>query len=501
MYGIMHVCTCTCVCCVCVCVCVHDVLLAVPQVVKEEGTGKPCLTLTPRGRYSEQLRHLLTIHSGKVPLDILPRLYYAEFGKPKQEDIASWLHKKPIRWASHVVHLAATQWIVWAPTSQAYPNTRTEPQSLLPPDHTEVDPDILLELPQGYNEQDAHLFEATATIDFPIDLLEVGEENKKPESSQSSAISLVSEAPSEDSGVCYTTGEWSSENLHSVSQEEEGKMSKLAGSAHDFSNKTPEAVLEMMRAELKVEDGGNKISKMGPYLQYFGELSEKELDRVEGSKPKPVPRIPRQKPGLAIRFPGPPTAIPRQRSSVPKPLSEFQRLVEETERERKRKPEDMNEKEEEEKEEEEEEEEEKEEKMEEEEEVEEENEEEEVDSPDIAGQQMSEMALMEELIKPLPEMSNILDLMSDLTLPSADVTDKQNPLNPFSGEEYLRQVDPGYSAYTDDASDLFNEQPLLLEEIGRLGIFDGSVTDGFLGERKPNEPARLGHDDPLHPQS
>lgn len=70
---------------------------------------------------------------------------------------------------------------------------------------------------------------------------------------------------------------------------------------------TPDQVLEEMRA-LKERSGGYlSPEKMDPFLTYFGELSSRELDRLESleeqEKPKPKKGAAKKKRVMAIRFP------------------------------------------------------------------------------------------------------------------------------------------------------------------------------------------------------
>lgn len=322
-----------------------------------KANGQRLLSLTPRGLYSEQLRHLLTKHFGKLPLDLLPTLYYAQFGKPKQADIVGWLKKKPIRWAAHVVHLAATQWVVWAPTSRPYPHTRCEPQSLSQEDEEIADPDDLLDLIQeSKDDEDPGQFKATATIDFPLGNMAVvvNEEENQNEGASSSHVSAtpnltqhssiasqrnVSVCTSGYGSVVHLDGEEEQveekreEEEEDTDEEAEGMAEKPSDPLQEFACMTPDEVLEEMRKELKVEDGESKLSKMDRYLTYFGELSGREIARVEALQAKKVrPRVPRQKPQLAIRFTSEPTKV----QSVPQPpvLTEFERQVEEIEKQR-----------------------------------------------------------------------------------------------------------------------------------------------------------------------
>ena len=74
------------------------------------------------------------------------------------------------------------------------------------------------------------------------------------------------------------------------------------------SGLTPDQVLEEMR-KLKEHSGGYLSPvKMEPFLTYFGELSSRELDRLESleekEKPKPKKGASKKKRVMAIRFPG-----------------------------------------------------------------------------------------------------------------------------------------------------------------------------------------------------
>ena len=77
---------------------------------------------------TELLRHLLTIHNGKIQLDQLPQLFTQTFGHlaiTEDSKIKEWISGNNIlSVASQVVHLNNNQWLVWAPGAYPYP-TRT----------------------------------------------------------------------------------------------------------------------------------------------------------------------------------------------------------------------------------------------------------------------------------------------------------------------------------------------------------------------------------------
>lgn len=73
----------------------------------------------------ESLRHLLTVHKGKIQLDRLPQLFQQTFGHlavTEDGKIKEWISSSNIlSVASQVVHLNNNQWLVWAPGAYPYP--------------------------------------------------------------------------------------------------------------------------------------------------------------------------------------------------------------------------------------------------------------------------------------------------------------------------------------------------------------------------------------------
>ena len=419
------------------------------------------LSLSPRGLFSEQLRFLLTKNNGKLPLDLLPSLYYAEFGKPKHSDIDNWLSKKPIRWAAHVVHLAATHWVVWAPTSRPYPDTRCEPQTR----EEMVNPDDLFDLIQETRDKDVERYKVSATLDFPLgDLEKIVREEEENQNEDTDVSDLVPQQKSVfeggscgsgESGVfCESVPELSNSGsavcIYGVAEKTREPAEVDSDPLGDFGNVTPDAVLEMMREELRADNGddSSKISKMDRYLKYFGELSGRELERVEALEPKKMrPRVPRQKPQLAIRFNDKPTKVPSIPSSSAR-QTEFERLVEETERQMELIKADKMFK----------------------------NEEKEVENHDngntvadlvskmvdekemIATNKMAELAL-EELTKPLPGLPSL----SALDMP-LDIASSSDASNPFFGASFTDLLDQGHIFGMDEKLNLLPEFDFSTEE-------------------------------------
>ena len=81
------------------------------------------LDLSPDARFAEQLRHLLTIHCGKVPLSQLHDLFLKELGISVGANVTV-LKTYCGDVASHVVSCTRSGYVVWAPSSYPYPSRR-----------------------------------------------------------------------------------------------------------------------------------------------------------------------------------------------------------------------------------------------------------------------------------------------------------------------------------------------------------------------------------------
>ena len=258
------------------------------------------ITLTSRGLYCEQLRHLLTVHNGRIPQGLLLTIYLSEFRHPVDQELLSRLHKKPIRYASHVVHLAAEFFVVWAPTGRPYPETRAEKQSRILPDERAVTVTELAEVPEvlaslvndplppttiGLDSDEQFL----ASLDIPL--------------ASTDPLNPVTDASYMNEFVPSQSNVGTNKNTDRVPPDDDDDVIK--GLDHgEFAGLTHQAVLEQMQNEMKNEnDTQAKLQRMGAFIDYFGELSELELQRVDGP-PVPKPRKFKTKSRLAIQFPG-----------------------------------------------------------------------------------------------------------------------------------------------------------------------------------------------------
>ena len=81
---------------------------------------------------AEQLRHLLTVHNGCLPIEQVESIYTATFGIQTHINITDLIERnKVIRAAPHVVNVTGNnKWLVWAPTGRPYPS-RGRKSSLL----------------------------------------------------------------------------------------------------------------------------------------------------------------------------------------------------------------------------------------------------------------------------------------------------------------------------------------------------------------------------------
>jgi ELL-associated factor len=296
---------------------------------------EPHLELTSKGLFSEQLRYILTAHDGltHVSLDLLPTLFLSQFHKPDNPDVFNWL-RSPLKHASHVINMVAEDFIVWAPTGRPYPDTRAVPQSPYVPFHLVADIEELgsvpVEIASHYQPIDEPL-PGAINIDFLDDeviqmLLKDVDQNTSivSETDQTNDDSLqnsfgfttidddnninelVDDGPTHDWLVGInpsTSNDGSSEPLAA-------HLPPSQGLQHGpFAGMTPQDVLEKMKRDVNAfadDDIQGRVNAMSSFIEYFGELSAREIERVEG--PPKRRRRRKGKHGLAIHFPNQPSS-------------------------------------------------------------------------------------------------------------------------------------------------------------------------------------------------
>ena len=83
--------------------------------------------LSDKTMFAEQIRHLLTVHTGRVPLNQLKELYFKEFGV-RLETVrpSKSLYSKILSFASHVARITGNKWLIWAT-----PNSKNPPRNAM----------------------------------------------------------------------------------------------------------------------------------------------------------------------------------------------------------------------------------------------------------------------------------------------------------------------------------------------------------------------------------
>lgn len=303
------------------------------------------MAFTSQGLFGEQLRHLLSLHNNSLTLDLLPTLYLSEFHRPEDPDIYEWL-KTPLKHAPHIVHLAAEGLLVWAPTGRPYPRTRNHRWSLEAPDHLRANVDELGSVPEELYRYQQMVEEPLPSISIDelldtetISLLlsnketpiETNEENIKEEEKEKE------EKKEEEEEEVKTKSYQVEESIGFMTIDSKfGDTTPILGSTLDkvqtngctlpttaaitgdhsplppslgleygqFAGLMPQSVAQLMRESLNKlpeDDTQGRVKAMAPFIEYFGELSARELERVDGP-PKSRTKG-RGKRSLAIRFP------------------------------------------------------------------------------------------------------------------------------------------------------------------------------------------------------
>ena len=394
------------------------------QVQEDSYQVKPVLTSS--SLLAEQLRHLLSLHDGCVPIDQVESVYTATFGIQTHINIADLVERnKIIQAAPSVVNVIGNnKWLVWAPTGRPYPSRGRKTSPLLR--GSKEDTSLNLEAANTASDDKTPTSsddckEVVNERAMTKGSVSVGEDTTRPSTFQlqtlpfltqsvvsasadqrtvsadgvSSSTSLtvthadVEDSPSsgikssvdpvETDGHKSDQGEVNAETYGFLEkalepelmaelrasgeqhQQREQTISELLNTrplseqaiqllihfakpmseidleANDSDSvddqevqaspdqpvepidylqtgMTPDQVLEEMR-KLKEHSGGYlSPEKMEPFLTYFGELSSRELDRLESleeaEKPKPKKGAAKKKRVMAIRFPGKSPAPP-----------------------------------------------------------------------------------------------------------------------------------------------------------------------------------------------
>ena len=246
---------------------------------------------------------------------MLPTIFLSMFHKPQDPNIFNWI-RKPLRQASHVIHLAAEDLVIWAPTGHPYPNTRMEEQSFTAPDYLKADDDELMSVPRELCAHYRQMVEDPLPDSITLDILD--EDLLKAVVSQGSGTEeeTISKTKTHSNHTVETTTDdnvvSSDENCtaDNLSVPLNRSLNPALGLDHgEFAGMAPETVLELMKKDIQsTSDTQSKVKFMDTYFEYFGELSAREIERVEGP-PKPRSKN-KRKLELACQFQGQPLSEP-----------------------------------------------------------------------------------------------------------------------------------------------------------------------------------------------
>eukprot|EP00731_Ephydatia_muelleri_P029167 Em0020g811a len=327
--------------------------------------------LTPSAKFVEQVRHLLTIHSGRLLYCEFDNLFGKEFGVTVDQSSKKSVHSKIFPTCSHIARLTRRKWLVWRSPSCSYPPRNGASKVVV----GTIDPI------KKAGVVASHLDINTTVNGPPIDVTSVGDicsstakpvccvaavnseirsamatgdegvesvgnsipepyrvtgdkvvesvDNSIPEPCRvlGSDVTIEGLDGMSRNGAHIGTNAQTSEALSdgllggdntisSVVGAEETKAASSFGAVVggstavqelDFSIMTKEQVIEVFDREK------TNPALMPRFLEYFGDLSGRELERIGStSNEKPVLKsTPRRKTNMAIRFPGiPPATLP-----------------------------------------------------------------------------------------------------------------------------------------------------------------------------------------------
>lgn len=247
---------------------------------------------------------------------MLPTLFLSMFHKPQDPNIYNWI-RKPLRHANHVIHLAAEDLVIWAPTGHPYPNTRMEEQSFTAPDYLKADDDELMSVPEELYAHYRQMVEDPLPDSITLDFLD--EDLLKEVVSQGSGIEEEETISKTKTHSNHTDETATDDNVVSLDENcipdnlsvpLNRSLNPALGLDHgQFAGMAPEAVLELMKKDIQsTSDTQSKVKFMDTYFEYFGELSAREIERVEGP-PKPRSKN-KRKLELACHFQGQPLSEP-----------------------------------------------------------------------------------------------------------------------------------------------------------------------------------------------
>ena len=298
--------------------------------------------LTSGVRFVEQVRHLLTIHSGRVLYSEFDNLFSKEFGVSLDQS-----SKKPVSkifpTCSHIARLTHRKWLVWRSPRCSYPPRNgaskiVDPVGPIKQVGTVAAVHVDMNKLPNVMSIDEPLVDVRTSTTKPVSCIaaensdirsavttggEVGKEllgsNVTIEgldgTSRNVGTQISTNAQTLEALPDGLLGQNNIANSSAVGAEETRTAASfgavvegsIAVQGLDFSDMTKEQVIEVFHREKR------NPAVMPRFLEYFGDLSGRELERIGlSSNEKPVPKsTPRRKTNMAIRFPGiPPATLP-----------------------------------------------------------------------------------------------------------------------------------------------------------------------------------------------
>ena len=328
--------------------------------------------LTTSARFVEQVRHLLTIHSGRLLYCEFDNLFGKEFGVTVDQSSKKSVHSKIFPTCSHIARLTRRKWLVWRSPNCSYPPRNGASKLLVgtidpikkagvvAASHVDINntvngPPIDVTSVGDVCSSTAKPVSCVAAVNSEIrSAMTTGVEgvesvgNYIPEPCRVTSDKVVESVDKAIPDLCRVLGSdvtikgldgmsrngahigtnaqtsealsdglFGGDNTNSLAVgAEETKAAASFGAVGGGSTAVQELDFSNMTKEQVIEvfhREKRNPALMPRFLEYFGDLSGRELERIGStSNEKPVLKsTPRRKTNMAIRFPGiPPATLP-----------------------------------------------------------------------------------------------------------------------------------------------------------------------------------------------
>ena len=252
------------------------------------------MDLSPDARFGEQLRCLLNIHSGKLPLRQLNEFFVKEFGVPVGTNVPE-LKVRCGSVASHVVSCTRSNCLVWAPSAHPYPPRRGASLTAA----VSVSANSLVDSAPPQQNTDVVPSEAAAldstSVHSPVhDPTSV----HNPVHDPTSVHNPVHDPTSVHNPVHDPTSVHNP--VHDLAHVQDLNVKSTHSEDKQFDTSELEHVLENLRLIKDSSTGELDVDKLDPFLDYFVEFTTKVVNNYKLQKPLARPRSGSK---LACQFP------------------------------------------------------------------------------------------------------------------------------------------------------------------------------------------------------